>query len=517
MTVKIKPPFGAGLERGHPLARGLVGAWLFNEGRGSTLWDVSGAGHTGTLASMDPSSDWVAGPHGYALDFDGTDDRVIVGPEVGINFGTANTCVIRLKIRALTGTLVGHKAYNDGGYFFSLNATGAYYCANAAYVSAAHGMTTGDEVWLGVSRQATSVTFYKNGRPLGTTQTLSANHALAISAIGCYRVTPFYATNMRCDYVYCWSRSLSASEMAWLCREPFCFVGRGTLSPAIQLAGGTIRSVSGLTTAVSSASAAATVSHAGDLPTGNSWPKVVLGIEASWLREALLSGMTDTAMKLGTALTQGWFWMRRAGCSAVYRLENTHTEFGNSNFGFGSPVCVVEADDHQISLPTYLAHEPSSTCCYIIRRFNGCGRQDRTMAAAVCVHAGADGQLAAPAPNAVFGASFEVRNSGFESGHVACLKWSYWPLDQEAAPRAFNIYWDGGTGEIDFANAIAVLPYKGGKFYSHQSQPLDDGRYLFALRAESTVDAESPPKAIAGCEIRNSAPGQAVILEGEAI
>jgi len=139
------------------------------------------------------------------------------------------------------------------------------------------------------------------------------------------------------------------------------------------------------------------------------------------------------------------------------------------------------------------------------------------MAAAVCVHTGADGQLAAPVPNTVFGASFRIQDSRFEPGHVVCLKWFYWPLKQRVAPQVFNVYWDGGTGEIDFANPIGALPYEGRKLYSHQAQPPDDGKYLFALRAESATNAESPPKAIAGCEITGSAPGQAVILEAEAV
>ena len=79
---------------------------------------------------------------------------------------------------------------------------------------------------------------------------------------------------------------------------------------------GTIHDVSGTASAASSASGTATVIPAAWQPTGTPWPEATLGIEASWRKEAMLHGMTDAAVKLGTVLTQGWFWTRRAGCSA---------------------------------------------------------------------------------------------------------------------------------------------------------------------------------------------------------
>jgi hypothetical protein len=52
-----------------------VGAWLFEEGAGTVADDSSGNGNDGTIEG-DPS--WVNGRFGKALDFDGTDDQIIV-------------------------------------------------------------------------------------------------------------------------------------------------------------------------------------------------------------------------------------------------------------------------------------------------------------------------------------------------------------------------------------------------------------------------------------------------------
>ena len=43
----VKPPRGARLDPGHPLSRGVVGYWLFNEGVGGRVNDLSGNGNTG--------------------------------------------------------------------------------------------------------------------------------------------------------------------------------------------------------------------------------------------------------------------------------------------------------------------------------------------------------------------------------------------------------------------------------------------------------------------------------------
>jgi hypothetical protein len=56
-----------------------VGWWKMDEGEGDKAYDSSGNGNTGTLTTMDPPNDWVAGKFGKALDFDGTNDYISAG------------------------------------------------------------------------------------------------------------------------------------------------------------------------------------------------------------------------------------------------------------------------------------------------------------------------------------------------------------------------------------------------------------------------------------------------------
>ena len=51
----MKPPIGATLDKSHPLADGLVGAWLMNEGGGLVAHDLSGNGNDGTFGG---NVDW---------------------------------------------------------------------------------------------------------------------------------------------------------------------------------------------------------------------------------------------------------------------------------------------------------------------------------------------------------------------------------------------------------------------------------------------------------------------------
>ena len=59
------------------LWKGLVGSWCPHLGpSGLTLYDHGANRYNGTLVNMVPSSDWLMTEKGWALDFDGSDDRV---------------------------------------------------------------------------------------------------------------------------------------------------------------------------------------------------------------------------------------------------------------------------------------------------------------------------------------------------------------------------------------------------------------------------------------------------------
>ena len=72
--MRVKPTNPV-INRSHPLARGLVGAWAFEDGGGSTLRDVSGHGNDGVLTSG--GFVWSTSPFGGALTFSGSNNVII--------------------------------------------------------------------------------------------------------------------------------------------------------------------------------------------------------------------------------------------------------------------------------------------------------------------------------------------------------------------------------------------------------------------------------------------------------
>ena len=98
------------------LWKGLVGLWAPSLGQtGSKLFDWSGFGNNGTLTNMDPGTDWVTGRDGYALDFDGTNDRIDL-PNVYDNASNPQTTAFWIKPDSLLVAVRGYILSGvDGG------------------------------------------------------------------------------------------------------------------------------------------------------------------------------------------------------------------------------------------------------------------------------------------------------------------------------------------------------------------------------------------------------------------
>jgi len=109
--------YGVLLNPYHPLSHGLVGCWLFNEGGGNIVYDLSSHGNHGTLgggtAGYCPS--WAAGKFGSALDFDGSNDFVSIPHDASLDVDNV-TLVARFNAAVLGGNwrkIVCHPYYDD--------------------------------------------------------------------------------------------------------------------------------------------------------------------------------------------------------------------------------------------------------------------------------------------------------------------------------------------------------------------------------------------------------------------
>jgi len=93
-----KPLLGTPINWSHPLAQGLVGLWLFNEGSGGIVYDLSLNDNNGILTDMVPGEDWVSDRDGYVLDFDGTNDSIDIGSPSNFSAGFTVSLWINMAV-----------------------------------------------------------------------------------------------------------------------------------------------------------------------------------------------------------------------------------------------------------------------------------------------------------------------------------------------------------------------------------------------------------------------------------
>jgi len=501
---QLKPTRGIRLNKSHPLARGLVGCWLFNEGSGNKVSDLSGNGNNGTLQGTAPS--WSSGKFGPAVLLPGTDEYINVGTSDFFNITTPFTlsiCVSRANVDAYHGLIQRQGgAPNYRGYGLGIVIKDV---ANANTVR----FWTGDE-WLYSTTTITDSNWHHIVAVWDGTKTyIYIDGVLDISAtpastdlnnpgdtlsFGAFQAGTSNWLPGRLDLPVIWNRALSDSEIALLYREPFCMFERAWIP---KLIGGQIVELAGSTVALSSLSATAkamrkvggNVVSTTDVTAILNLIRSLLYIESNWKREALFNGMTANAFKLGTTLSLGWFWVRVAGCSVLYRGSSM------GEIDFVNILAVSEQDAREISPPSYISHNSGSTYFYVVRRFNNCGYQECTLAASVKVSIESNGELTEPQPNKVFDSEAELVD-----GNKIQLVWYYCPLEQKSQPTCFNVYYDGRTGQIDYENPLAIIGYKRRKFYSYQCGALEAGRYLFAIRTENASGKEN--SSLAGLRIQ---------------
>jgi len=122
---ELKPVRGIRLNKSHPLVRGLVGCWLFNEGSGNIVQDSSGNGNTGSLIA---DTHWVPGKSGPALDFDGTGDNVEIAHNDILNSVTNKITIVALvNVRSFTTNYqrIIAKSHEGTSYELGVRDTGA--------------------------------------------------------------------------------------------------------------------------------------------------------------------------------------------------------------------------------------------------------------------------------------------------------------------------------------------------------------------------------------------------------
>ena len=215
-----KPPKGVLLNRGHPLAKGLVGFWLMNEGGGNKVFDLSGNNNSGKFLAGLYSPSWSSGRFGPALSFDGN-DTVNLSSLITFAANTPYTVILwcyvnawdaayRFAIsRGTSGVSEKIGTNNDAAYFLirSVNSGASDITVSLPSAGAWHFLTL-------TRNLANKIDFYIDG---GSPSRLYGDAAQSdIAAWGKIGDASAQYWNGKIDNVMIFNRALTAQEITWL-------------------------------------------------------------------------------------------------------------------------------------------------------------------------------------------------------------------------------------------------------------------------------------------------------------
>ena len=218
----------AGVIRKPPNNLGLVMYYPMDEGSGTVVTDHSGNNKTGMFAGAGTAPSWSTGKRGGALSFSGVTNvsRVETSPNINL----ANTHTVSAWIY-LTNNCI------DYGTLLSDNGNTGLYCLRTGFPlknkityypvgSSSSDITLNQWHHIAVANNASSVTFYLDGVPDGTT---SSAPAYTATAIGNDDLGEKFLGKI--DDLRVYNRAFSAAEVLALYKSGSVKVGLTDLSP----------------------------------------------------------------------------------------------------------------------------------------------------------------------------------------------------------------------------------------------------------------------------------------------
>ncbi len=202
---------------------GLMGAWGFNEGTGTTARDSSGNGNNGTLGGAGVT--WAAGgKNGAALSFDGASGNVTVPNATSLSFGSSYTLEAWVRPSTLSGwqTILIKETTSGCGYWlqtFGTNISSGFSnggCRDHTSSGPAVPLNQWSHVAAVFNDAANTYTLYLNGAAIQTVSETTApvpnSQALVFGQSGCTSCG-FERWRGLLDDVRIYGRALTTSEV----------------------------------------------------------------------------------------------------------------------------------------------------------------------------------------------------------------------------------------------------------------------------------------------------------------
>ena len=213
---RVQARYGAESERPN-LWTGLQALWTPPVTPTGLTWRDQSMHHNhGTLTNMDPATDWVPSPHGWALDFDGSDDHVMIPIKPLL---APLTIVIIAAIRSTASYLcpIGVGPTQALHLYPTISGT---IRLSSRYKAWAYDNTGVPRLALGEFGTYTFVVdadnlyLYLNGKQIWTSARTATPAAATLIKIGCRMgTTPFYFDGI-ISSVWTYNRALLPAEIA---------------------------------------------------------------------------------------------------------------------------------------------------------------------------------------------------------------------------------------------------------------------------------------------------------------
>jgi len=217
----MKPLLGTPLEAGTPLSKGLVGAWLFNEGSGVPSNAIINDPATNFNNMGD--SNWIPGQVGGVLTFNGSDEAVVVKTPTQMNV-SSGTIIARVRVN-VSGSNDFWFGHNDSGnriYLFSDSLTFFTRLGSTDQQTTGKSFTLGEWATIAISWDGTDGYAYFQGDLVDTyaySGLSSLNANIAFGSFG-HSLGGFYWYGDG-DYTYIYDHKLSDREIYDITIDPF--------------------------------------------------------------------------------------------------------------------------------------------------------------------------------------------------------------------------------------------------------------------------------------------------------
>jgi len=228
-----KPPLGAMIDWSHPLAAGLVGAWVFSEGTGTTVGDLARVyGADGALTN---GPTWTIGPNGAGLSVASASSQYVACGSIPSLSGASSASIFVMGRRVSGAKLpVGALQSVNNQFGVSLYSDNLIYFMASTGAAATYGTATAPtgDFSAGLSydgtqaTNATRLTGIVNGVPQSLTFTGTIGATLGTGTVwqmGHSTAGAYYGDG-RLDLVLVWTgRSLGLSDFTSLQADPWQF------------------------------------------------------------------------------------------------------------------------------------------------------------------------------------------------------------------------------------------------------------------------------------------------------